>query len=89
MKHNAKLKVFLALVFCLGMLTIGHCADCAPVSQCVPDRPVPPETIGSLSVPFDLPDLAYHHKNRISHSSVGKPEQVFCLFAWELSGYRI
>jgi hypothetical protein len=55
MKHNVKLKVFLVLVFCFGMLTIVHCADCAPVRQCVPDRPVPPETIGSLSVPFDLP----------------------------------
>jgi hypothetical protein len=55
MAHGMKLMVFLTLVFSIGVVTFGHCDDCSPSRPCLPDRPVPPETIGCLSLPFDIP----------------------------------
>lgn len=55
MASNTKLIVVLTLILSLVFSAFAYCADnCAP-RQCLPDRPVPPETIGSLSIPFDLP----------------------------------
>ncbi len=34
--------------------TLSFSAGCGP-RPCVPDRPVPPESVGSVSVPFDVP----------------------------------
>ncbi|MFH0959201.1 MAG: hypothetical protein V1897_10905 [Pseudomonadota bacterium] len=55
MANNIKLTVVLMLIFSMGFSALAYCgANCLP-RQCLPDRPVPPETIGSLSIPFDLP----------------------------------
>ncbi|MGO8821487.1 MAG: hypothetical protein ACLPVO_01295 [Desulfomonilaceae bacterium] len=55
MSHYMKLIVFLALAFSLGIVSLALCADCSPARRCVPDCPVPPESIGCMSLPFDIP----------------------------------
>lgn len=52
---------FLTILF-LGLFAISVIAGVEPASAsdfcprvCVPDRPVPPETVGPISVPFDIP----------------------------------
>lgn len=55
MASNTKLKVVLTLILSLVFSAFAYCGDNCPPRQCLPDRPVPPETIGSLSIPFDLP----------------------------------
>ncbi len=49
--------VVLAVGLSLGMLfpMTGIAGDiCAP-RHCVPERPIPPESVGSIGLPFDIP----------------------------------
>jgi hypothetical protein len=55
MANHTKFKVILMLIFSLGLSAFAYCGDNCSTRQCLPDRPVPPETIGGLSIPFDLP----------------------------------
>ncbi|MGC8659591.1 MAG: hypothetical protein ACP5U1_11010 [Desulfomonilaceae bacterium] len=55
MLGHIKLVLVLVFAFSLGVVVPGHCADCTPSRPCIPDRPVPPESIGCLGVPFDIP----------------------------------
>lgn len=55
MAHSLKMIFFVTLAFSVGLVTLGHCADCSPSRPCLPDRPVPPETVGGFSIPFDIP----------------------------------
>lgn len=55
MANYKKLTFVLVLIFSLGMTSHVCCADNCQPRHCIPDRPVPPETIGGLAIPFDLP----------------------------------
>ena len=47
------LLLVVALVL-IGFPTLSHAG--APVARpCVPERPIPPESVGSISLPFDVP----------------------------------
>jgi hypothetical protein len=49
-----KIAYILAIVLTLCSAHIAFGNDCVP-GRCVPDRPIPPESVGSIGVPFDLP----------------------------------
>lgn len=55
MIRYANFIILAVMVVFLGIGSIGHCGDCSPARQCLPDQPVPPESIGSMSLPFDIP----------------------------------
>jgi hypothetical protein len=42
------------LILCVGGPVWSQAGPCGP-RVCVPDRPIPPESVGSISVPFDVP----------------------------------
>jgi hypothetical protein len=44
--------VAVAVFACLPSTTLA--LDCGP-RVCVPERPIPPETVGPIGIPFDLP----------------------------------
>lgn len=39
----------------VGVAAAGWAMDPCGPPPCVPERPIPPETIGGISVPFDVP----------------------------------
>jgi len=49
----------LVIVLFLSMVLVGttvSCdAQCPAPRTCVPDRPIPPESVGPVSLPFDFP----------------------------------
>lgn len=48
-----------AVLLVLVMLAMGAALPCsageAGYRSCVPDRPIPPESVGPVSIPFDIP----------------------------------
>jgi hypothetical protein len=48
--------VVVILLAALMLFILGSpCLSGEGPSQCLPDRPIPPETVGSMSLPFDVP----------------------------------
>jgi hypothetical protein len=49
-----------AVIITVGVIVLIAAPVCSfagdyATRQCLPDRPIPPETVGPISVPFDLP----------------------------------
>jgi hypothetical protein len=42
------------MILCIGGSVFGQAAPCGP-GPCVPERPIPPESVGTISLPFDVP----------------------------------
>jgi hypothetical protein len=55
MKRRLVVAVCLSLLAAVGLVFDCSAGQPAGTRNCAPDRPIPPESVGSISVPFDLP----------------------------------
>jgi len=46
--------VIVGVLVLIGAPAYSLTGDCAP-RACLPDRPIPPESVGPISIPFDIP----------------------------------